>query len=907
MAEIIGGRFQIGEPLGQGGMGVVYHGLDTQTQAKVAIKLLKPELVTSNREMVERFIREAEALRRLNHPNIVKMLASVDEGDRHYLIMEYMSGGSLADLLRTQPEGMSIERALRIGLELADALTRAHHLKIIHRDIKPANVLLAEDGTPRLTDFGIARISDESRMTGSGMVVGTFAYLSPEACEGRELDGRTDIWAFGVMLYEMLTGRKPFDESTTAATITAILMKTPPDLYELRPDAPPALVTLIERMLAKNRDERIGSIRQVGAEIEAILEGRTTNLTATEKMEPYEPITPPPSSRFATPTPLDGPTTLGEKVTPSQPAAPIKVGRQRRLRGFMQGAGWFMAGIGVFSLLICICSISLIGNLFSNANITFGTPLPTLLTVIPITPPPLVQDGEYLVLVAPFEAVRTDARDVSRFITDDLQQQFTVEAPFSQIKVMRSSNVVRSDNDALKEAISYGAAVVVWGSYTAEAITANVQIGTLSSFKYNVFDRETLTKTANVRVQMTDETKESIAHQVLGTLNVLFLADGDLYGYLRTLAVYRALDVTDATAMGSGIPTLVQQYFSNYSDASAAIANMSGAIDRESSNVLLYQLRIFARGNRLNTQYEPNEAIPQSEVDLLESDLQAARRLAPEKWAMAYYPYLARSSQEIVDQYTKMLEQRPDDWYLYFRLGAAYADNGNLETARTKLDEAMQLNSEVVFPKVASLLIALRQGAAADAATFADQILKNQPPDLNYINYLDAAESGTATITSNLLPLIKILLGQNQEAVNYLRVVVTQSSGQPADLYLLLLGIAQCNLGSRDAAVAAFDLVTDTIPVAYLLNASIQVQQHDLPGAQRTIAAAMRTEQSNLLAPFAAAVLNGEFGCGDLFDSEKVTATQAKYATVTSVNLIATLTPEATTELTAEVTAEVTP
>ena len=153
MVDMIGGRFEIGEPLGQGGMGTVYLAHDRQTGQPVAIKALKSELLAANRDIVERFVREGEALRRLNHPNIVKMLESVEENGQRYLVMEYVGGGSLADLLADGRQ-LALDRVLQIALELADALTRAHHLKIIHRDIKPANVLLAEDGTPRLTDFG---------------------------------------------------------------------------------------------------------------------------------------------------------------------------------------------------------------------------------------------------------------------------------------------------------------------------------------------------------------------------------------------------------------------------------------------------------------------------------------------------------------------------------------------------------------------------------------------------------------------------------------------------------------------------------------------------------------------------------------------------------------------------------
>ncbi len=278
---LIKGRYQLGHVIGGGGMGTVYIGTDLLTGETVAIKQLRSELSGNMPQMVERFLREGEALRWLNHPNIVKVLATSDEGDQHFIVMEYVSGGSLADLLIAQPK-LPFERVVSIGLELSDALSRAHHLHILHRDLKPANVLLAEDGTPRLTDFGLARIGQLPGLTETGSILGTFHYLSPEAVENQAFNERSDIWSFGVVLYEMLTGRVPFSGDTPFEVIWAIKNQPLPILENLRSGVPPSLANLVRRMLRKDNPARVESARQVGVQLETIQKELRTSPGASE-------------------------------------------------------------------------------------------------------------------------------------------------------------------------------------------------------------------------------------------------------------------------------------------------------------------------------------------------------------------------------------------------------------------------------------------------------------------------------------------------------------------------------------------------------------------------------------------------------------------------------------------------
>ncbi len=264
------GTYILENLLARGGMGEVFRGRDTQTGQIVAIKRLLPHLLTQNPDALARFQREADLLRQLNHPNIVKIISTQVENGEYLLVMEYVPGGSLRDLLDQTPV-LPLAQTLRLALELADALARAHHLGIIHRDLKPANILLAADGSPRLADFGIARLTGQNtRLTEEGAAVGTIAYMSPEACIGDDLDARADVWSFGVLLYEMLTGKNPFERAHYTATLTAVLHSPVPQIGEAYPDLPPALSGLVQRLLVKDRDQRPARMRQIAAELEQI-------------------------------------------------------------------------------------------------------------------------------------------------------------------------------------------------------------------------------------------------------------------------------------------------------------------------------------------------------------------------------------------------------------------------------------------------------------------------------------------------------------------------------------------------------------------------------------------------------------------------------------------------------------
>lgn len=265
IGQTLNNRHKIDSRLGEGGMGEVYLASDEKTGGQVAIKILARQL-TANPEALERFKREGETLRQLDHPNIVKFIDAFEHEKQYVIVMEYISGGSLQNLIKQG--ALPIEQARQITLDLCDALIRAHRLNIIHRDLKPENILITENGTPKLADFGVARLSESTSLTRSGTQVGTPYYMAPEAWEGKILDAQADIWSLGIILFEMLAGKVPFGGETGAAVMNKVLTTQPPDLRKLRSEIPNHLTRIIRRMLTRDKKYRYPTMREVAVELE---------------------------------------------------------------------------------------------------------------------------------------------------------------------------------------------------------------------------------------------------------------------------------------------------------------------------------------------------------------------------------------------------------------------------------------------------------------------------------------------------------------------------------------------------------------------------------------------------------------------------------------------------------------
>ncbi len=286
--RVIAQRYQILDAIGKGGMAIVYRAIDTRTGHSVAIKVLRPEF-SQDEEFLSRFQREAEAASKVSHHNIVNLLDVGMDGDSRYLVMEYVQGKTLKEVIRHKGK-LPYTTAVQIGIRILSALQHTHRNGIIHRDIKPQNILVQSEGHIKVADFGIARMANSSTLTKGDSVMGSVHYFSPEQAAGENVAETSDIYSVGVVMYEMLTGQVPFDGDSPVAVAMQHLHNKPKPILELSPEVPAAVAHVVAVAMEKEPRYRYQSALEMATDLKKALEGKADFADQKGDSQPIPPL-----------------------------------------------------------------------------------------------------------------------------------------------------------------------------------------------------------------------------------------------------------------------------------------------------------------------------------------------------------------------------------------------------------------------------------------------------------------------------------------------------------------------------------------------------------------------------------------------------------------------------------------
>lgn len=831
--------------LGVGGMGTVYLGVDQTTSQPVAIKRLHTDVINADPTIILRFQREAEILRLLNHPNIVALLDAIKHDDTHYLVMEYVSGGSLRDLLTRHNGGISVQRALGIAIELADALSRAHHKHVIHRDIKPANVLLSADGTPKLTDFGIARVGDHSQVTRDGMIIGTISYLAPEGFGG-QVDARSDIWSFGVLLYEMLTDCHPFQETSVAGTINAIMTRSP-DLSAFPDSVPPLAKELVRQMLEKDPANRVHSMRLVAAQLEAILAGASDLPDDTPApVQTAKPVSRTSDSTTDRVTAKPRTSPLAVHLIDQETVTDSDIQIKKATRSSVPNRRLLLiAAISLALGFIAIALLLLIGD--SNS------------TAVEISCD--ISPDRYMVLVADLEPIETKAANPSRFILNDLKTKFEVEAPYSHLTICAYPGVVTSHAQAEEVAKRYGAISVIWGAYTETYSEVSVDVGYPKAFASVRADRSFIEAIGSSRLRMNNAANETVALPLLGVLVAFQNADGDGYGAARTVTVMQQINATLPEVIGESAGAYGQRYFGNF------INNPEYALEAVTKSLEI---------NRNYLQY-----ISRSGLRLRLGDIEGARqdaltalRMGPSGWVMPQYILgnIALANNDYagaLSNFAEIIEVRPDDWFVLSLRGGVHYLLGNYADARSDAEAAIELGTEANFPHMLLLMLCIREGDLVAAQDIMRVVLRDYPDPSFGMRIVSATFGPDFPII--FAPVFSafgnLTLGQYDE----LLLNIDQALVFKPDLtdLFMMKGFAHCNLGNYAEAERAYTEAIESEPdfvALYTFRAEVRLKLRNILGAASDVSTVLRSEDGERWSPIIQAAQDGSLNCTNLLD-----------------------------------------
>ncbi len=362
MSKFTIGRYEIRDELGEGGMGTVYRAFDPTLGREVALKVLQPQLYREDPEFSMRFEREARTIAALEHGSIVSLYEFGEDDDWVYIVMRLMKGGTLSDRLHDRP--LSLEKTVAILHRIGSALDKAHSLGIVHRDLKPGNILFDEDGDAYLSDFGIVKVEDSTGLkTRTGQTLGTPHYMSPEQLDGKEVDGRSDIYSLGIILYEMLSGKRPYESESMARIIVMQLTAPVPSVVEANPDVTPGLDAIIRKAMAKDPKERYATAEAMVKDVQGLLLPDRSNAAATagatltgaatliETSQQATVVDSTPYHDPAAATDLERGQQPGQTAVPTVPQQPAAAPKESKGKS---GLVWAVVGVAVVLLLLVL-------------------------------------------------------------------------------------------------------------------------------------------------------------------------------------------------------------------------------------------------------------------------------------------------------------------------------------------------------------------------------------------------------------------------------------------------------------------------------------------------------------------------------------------------------------------------
>ncbi len=821
------GQYQILSLLGEGGMATVYRAQQDNVGRQVAIKVINADYA-ADPSFRSRFEREARTIAALSHPHILKLFDYGQQDDTAYLVMELMSGGSLNEVL--EKGRLPLRQISKFLNQISDALDYAHAQGVVHRDLKPHNVLLDSTGNAFLTDFGLARIlSGKSQMTQSGILIGTVGYMSPEQWRGEPATPASDIYSLGIMTFEMVAGKRPFDLDSTHGMMYAHLT-TPPPTEILPDDVPSNMKRILDYALAKQARDRYQTAGALATDFQNVLDDKPL---ATQTLNR------PSSSLSAMDIRLIEISSDASNVAP----APVPVAPPAPTVPIRANPGIILGIVSAVSLTILAVTalIFLVMNLRPGVTTPTATPAvsvgngnptrpptpddsrppPTLPGAVSnandANPPQPVGAGEQMILVARLDAANAQSPLITPQVVQNLRENLE-SVTYSKIRVRDVRYPFFNDEDAIRFAQQYHAAVIIWGVSDQSRTNINIQLGDYAAYGNGKFPESAIRRLTDVRIQANfDPNSLNLKSYILNIMKLGYMASEDGYHMMVTQALGLRNPSKEPPALSASTPAnslAVAEALANMGSYDKAMVAIDGMIQRETTNPLLYLYRsTYVRHLRRDDQSEKNAA----------NDIESARRVGPEGWIGPDISALtleanANNLDRMIDLCTRLIKAKPDDWFLLSNRATAYLLAGNRDLAKKDIDRAISFKPASSYPYMLSIAILIREGNIKEAQQAGAEVLRTFS-DTGFTQELSQAVYGDTVGVIGLFQSAAVanFIGQYEEAIRKIDQGLAVLPNMP---YVnLLKGMAYCNLDKPAEAEAAYSAEIKLAPTDYILYA----------------------------------------------------------------------------------------